>query len=117
MTVRKGCCRSPGRRKVVPGGNKLCQAFEEGGATQMVWPINSTSGLKIVIRLTLQGQTKKFELFSFLEGGHCQGTVARWTLNQKDFIVKTIASNPQAFAPYAGKGIKLNELSTLCRQA
>jgi hypothetical protein len=116
MTVRTGCCRRA-RARAVPGGSKICTWFEQLGTNQIVWPINSTSGLKVVIKITNSGQTKKFELFSFLDGNKCSGVVARWVQGQRDSILAAAQANPQKFAQYAGSGIKLNELVTLCRKS
>jgi len=109
----RGCCRSRGAR--IPRSTGICQALETSGANELVWPVSTATGVKILVQTVVSGTKMKVELFSFLDQSKCDNAISRWLIRQKESILGALKDHPELFLPYLRTGLTLGKLSTLAR--
>jgi len=109
----RGCCRTRGVR--MPKSTGVCEALETSGANELVWPVSTATGIKILVQTTISGTKMKVELFSLLDQTKCNNAVSRWLVRQKASILGALKDHPELFLPYLRTGLTLGKLSTLAR--
>lgn len=108
-----GCCRA--RRSPVQRNSSICDEFETSGAQTIVWPISTSSGMKLIVTTTVAGSGSKVDLFDYVHQLKCTGGTVKWLLRQKATILKALAERPTLFSPFLRTGMTLGQVGTLVR--
>lgn len=109
-----GCCGRKTRQRV--DGSPLCKLLEEGGATLVVWPVVTATGIFITVKVPLGRQIQRVDIFSFMDSTNCHGATARWLRSELPKVRAAMDSSPGLFSGYTTAGISLGKLCQLCRR-
>ena len=105
------CCRRPTNAQH-NDSNSVCDQVERLGSTITARPTTTQAG---VVRITTVFNSKRVELFAWIEANKCKGGTSRWILRQKEIIEKALLRNPNLFSKYNGQDVQLKQLSSTAR--